>query len=89
MRSGDVKMRETVWWEDIKDGLYNGKRFVGAIDVGWIKIVREAKKFFIIEASPETLEYIREARTEYEKAIDFLKEKIGEVKNGTAVLQAR
>jgi len=77
MRSGDVKMRETVWWEDIKDGLYNEKRFVAAIDAGWVKIVREAKNFFIIEASPETLSYIRETRTEYEKAIDYLVDEIG------------
>ena len=65
-------MKLTIWHEDIKDGLYNTNRLIGAMEVGWLKIVEEKKNFFIVEGTKETLEYVREKRTELQWAIDTI-----------------
>jgi len=75
-RKGKQTMRYRIWWEDIRDWLYHEDRLIGAIDVGWLKIVEDKKNFFVVEGDKETIEYVREKRTELQKAIDlFLKKK--------------
>ena len=69
-------MRHRIWWEDIKDKLYHTDRLIGAIEVGWLKIVEEKKNFFVVEGDKETIEYVREKRTELQWAIDYFLKKV-------------
>ena len=52
-------MREIVWKEDIRDGIYDGERAVELIARRVIRIVRVARNFIEIEGEEWALDYIR------------------------------
>jgi len=52
-------MREIIWKDDLKDGLYCGERIAEVLGERVMEIVRAAKNFIEVEAEPWILTYIK------------------------------
>ena len=52
-------MREIIWKDDLRDGLYSGERIAEVIGERCLDIVRTAKNFIEVEGEPWILKYIK------------------------------
>ena len=54
-----MQMREKIWKEDLRDGIYKGERIAEVIGESCLNIVRVAKNYIEVQGEKWILDYIK------------------------------